>query len=37
LENPDLIETMGKKSTQIMACHTPEDATKSFTDAVVSL
>ena len=37
LENPDLIETMGKKSAQIMANHTPVEATKSFTKAAASL
>ena len=37
LENPDLIEKMGQKSEQIMANHTPVDATKSFTNAAVSL
>lgn len=37
LENPHLIEKMGRKSEQIMANHTLVDATKSFTNAAVSL
>lgn len=37
LDNPESIETMGKKSAEIMAKHTPEDATKSFTKAATSL
>lgn len=37
LENTDLIEIMGQKSKQIMAKHTPVDATKSFTSAALNL
>jgi glycosyltransferase involved in cell wall biosynthesis len=34
LEQPDLIRSMGERSRQIMAQHTPEAATTSFIDAV---
>ncbi len=34
IDNPNLIAAMGEKSKQIMAHHTPEEATKSFTEAV---
>jgi glycosyltransferase involved in cell wall biosynthesis len=34
LDNPSLIEIMGKQSMQIMLDHTPEEATKCFIEAV---
>ncbi|WP_319421914.1 glycosyltransferase [Pleurocapsa sp. FMAR1] len=34
LENPHLIEAMGKKSEEIMIAHTPAKATQSFIQAL---
>lgn len=34
IDNPNFVTAMGKKSLQIMARHTPRDATQSFIDAV---
>jgi hypothetical protein len=33
LDRPELIPQMGEKSTEIMAAHTPTEATKAFITA----